>query len=309
MRPLACLIAAGIAVFAFSANAATPSYGEAFDTLYTIDLGAHTAAAVGTAGLYGGVPIANISGLTTTPDGTLYAVAGGFKLLVSVDPASGYANVIGSLGLNGQGDPAHNDALDLNMIAGCDGTLWLSSAVAGKLWTVSAATGATTLVGATGHPITGLATRGDKFYGAGGKGDNTFYQIDPTTGAATRIGGFGPALSHWVNSVAMSFAADGTLWAVINYVPPEHDSDPVSDWSDLATIDPATGTVTVLGPIVGPSSLRQIGMKGFTVGPAQCAAAANGAVGAPIGSPWALTLLGALLAAVGVFSSGRHVRA
>jgi hypothetical protein len=309
MRPLACLIAAGIAVFAFSANAATVVYGEAFDTLYRIDLGAHTATAIGAAGMYGGVPIANISGLTTAADGTLYAVAGASKLFISVDPASGHANVIGSLGLNGQGDPARNDALDLNMISGCDGTLWLSSAVAGKLWTVSPATGEATLVGATGHPITGLATRGDKLYGAGGKGDNTFYQIDPKTGAATPIGGFGPALSHWVNSVSMSFAADGTLWAVVNYVPPEHDSDTPPDWSDLATIDPVTGTVTVLGPIVGPASLRQVGMKGFTVGPTQCAAAPSGAVGAPVGSPWALTLLGALLAAVGVFSSRRHLRA
>src|ERR1035437_9953786 len=86
-RPLACLIAAGIAVFAFSANAATVVYGEAFDTLYQIDLGAHTATAIGAAGMYGGVPIANISGLTTAADGTLYAVAGASKLFISVDPA------------------------------------------------------------------------------------------------------------------------------------------------------------------------------------------------------------------------------
>ena len=43
----------------------------------------------------------------------------------------------------GQGDPARNDALDLNMIAGCEGELWLTSAYAQKVWTVDPADGTT----------------------------------------------------------------------------------------------------------------------------------------------------------------------
>ena len=38
----------------------------------------------------------------------------------------------------------------------------------------------------------------------------------------------------------MSFDDDGTLWAVLNYVPPAPGSTTVPDWSDLATIDPNT---------------------------------------------------------------------
>ncbi|HEY0233117.1 MAG TPA: hypothetical protein VGC55_17855, partial [Dokdonella sp.] len=296
MRTLACFAAAGmLAVAVFPENAAAIAYGEAFDTLYRVDLDAHSATPVGGAGRYAGQDIGNISGLTTMADGNLLAVAGGFKLLISLSAENGAAHVVGDLGLTGQGDPSRNDALDLNMVSGCDGKLWLTSAVANKIWNVDAGTGATTLVGPTGHTITGLAVLGDALYGAGGKGDNNFYRIDPTTGAATLIGPFGAGLTRWANSIAMSFDADGTLWAVVNYVPPENDSDPIVDWSDLATIDPATGAVTIVGPITGPDTLRGIGMKGFTVGPAQCTGGGGGPMPAPAGSPWMLGLLGGAL--------------
>lgn len=297
MRPLTCVIAAGmLAVAAFSANAATTAYGEAFDTLYQFDLATRQATRVGGAGRHEGQIIGNISGLTTVADGSLYAIGGGQKLLLRIDPESGEARVIGDIQFSGVANPSRDAALDLNMIAACDGRLWLSSGVLKTLWTIDPASGATAYVGATGHAITGLASRGDALYGAGGKGDNTLYRIDPVTGAASAIGDFGPQLTRWVNSVSMSFDKDGTLWAVINYVPPEHDSDPTPDWSDLATIDPATGTVTLLGPITGPDALLQVGMKGFTVDAAQCVRGSSEPHPAPIGSPWALGLLGLLLA-------------
>ncbi len=306
MRPLTCLIAAGLlAICALPLRAsATTAYGEAFDTLYRIDLDSRKATEVGASGFYRGQLIGNISGLTLTESGAMYAAAGAFKLLVKVDPASGDTQVIGSFGLEGQGDPARNDALDLNMVAGCDNTLWLASAVAGKLWTVDAATGNTTLVGPTGRSITGLVARGKELFGAGGKGDNTLYRIDPKTGATTAIGPFGAQVTRWVNSVSMSFDADGTLWAVFNYMPPDAGGSAV-DWSDLARIDPATGAVTLLGPITGPESLRRIGMKGFTVGPPQCTRAVAEPQPVPLGSPWQLALLGLLLAAVGAHGARR----
>ncbi len=305
MRPLTCVITAGMfAVVAFSANAATTAYGEAFDTLYRFDLDARQATPIGGAGRHAGQIIGNISGLTTTVDGSLYAIGGGQKLLLRIDPASGDASVVGDIRFTGVANPPRDAALDLNMIAACDGTLWLSSAVLKTLWTIDPATGITTHVGPTGAAITGLASRGNAMYGAGGKGDNTFYRIDPVTGAATAIGSFGPQLTTWVNSVSMSFDREGTLWAVINYVPPEHDSDPAADWSDLATIDPSTGTVTLLGPITGPDALRQVGMKGFTVDAAQCVRGTSAPHAAPIGSPWALGLLGLLLAGASWRSRG-----
>ena len=295
MRPLTCLIAAGmLAASALPASAGTVAYGQAFDTLYRIDLDEHRATPVGAAGRVAGQTLGNISGLTTAGDGTLYAVAGASKLLLSIDPGSGAATPLGRLDLS-DGTGQFN-ALDLNMTEGCDNTLWLSSAVTRELWTVDRHTAAVSLIGSTVHPISGLAARNGVLYGAGSKGDDGFYRIDTRTGAAERVGAYGPALTRWVNSVSMGFDEDGTLWAVFNYMPPENDSKPPVDWSDLATIDPATGKVTIQGPLVGPESLREIGMKGFTAGPPQCTGhGASAAVAAPVGSPWALALLVLLL--------------
>lgn len=296
MRPLTCLIAAGMfAVAAVSAKAATDAYGEGFDTLYRIDLDSRKAVPIGGAGRYAGQTIGNISGLTTTADGSLYAIAGALKLLLGIDQASGGARVIGNLGLANQGS-GQFDALDLNMTADCDGTLWLSSAVVNKLWSVDPGSGETRLVGPTGRPITGLAARGKLLYGAGGRGDNNLYRIDTATGAASLIGPFGAAAPAWINTVSMSFDAAGTLWAVFSYVPPAPGSSSTPDWSDLATINPATGKVTLRGPITGPDALRGTGMKGFTVGPAPCTAAQSAPMPAPVGSPWVWGLLVLLLA-------------
>jgi hypothetical protein len=297
MRTLACFVAAGmLAVSAPTARAATAAYGEAFDTLYRIDLDNHTAQNVGRAGSSGGQQIGNISGLSYSLDETLYAVAGGMNALATVDPNSGRLSVVGSFALDGQGDPQRNNALDLGMTFGCDGTLWLVSAYADKLWTVDPGTGATTLVGATGHTITGLVAAGNALYGAGGQGDNNFYRIDSKSGAATLIGSYG--IDGWINSVSMSFDENGTLWAVLNYVPPAPGSTSVADWSDLARIDVATGHVTIVGPITGPEDLRQVGMKGFAAAPPRCIAGGVGGVfEAPVGTPPWLAVLSALLIA------------
>ena len=295
-----------LALSASGARAETVAYGEAFDTLYGIDLAGHTAAKIGVAGFYGNQRIGNISGLSFSPDADLFAVAGGMNALASINPATGAATILGSFGLTGQGDPARNDALDLSMTFGCDGTLYLASAYADKLWTVDPANGATTLVGATGQTITGLVARNTMLYGAGGRGDNTFYRVDPQTGAATAIGSFGDGISAWINSVSMSFDDEGKLWAVLNYVPPAPGSTNVADWSDLATIDPSTGNVTIVGPITGPEDLRQVGMKGFAIGPPRCIAGASGIASAPVGTPPWLAALVVLLIACAAWTLRRR---
>ena len=306
MRTLACFIAAGMLAVSASSARATAAYGEAFDTLYSIDLATHTAAAIGPAGSFGGQTIGNISGLSLSPDGVLFAAAGGMNALTRIDPDDGKATVLGSFGLSGQGDPRSNDALDLGMTFGCDGTLWLVSAFAGKLWTVNPANGATTLVGATGHTITGLVALGNALYGAGGKGDNNFYRINTATGAATLVGSYGEAESGWVNSVSMSFDDAGTLWAVFNYVPPAPGSTDVADWSDLGKIDVATGKVTIVGPVTGPESLREVGMKGFALGPPRCAPSGASTVGAPVATPPWLMLLALATILAGGFALRRR---
>jgi len=308
MRTLACLVAAGmLALSASVAGAGETAIGAAYDTLYSVDIASHTAAEIGTAGSYGGVPIVNISGLSFSPDNVLYAVAGGLGALARIDPATGQATPVGSFGLSGQGDPQRNDALDLSMTFDCDGTLWLVSAYANKLWTANPSNGATTLVGATGHTITGIVAHGNVMYGAGGRGDNGFYRIDTATGAATEIGSFGDG--RWINSVSMSYDAAGVLWAAINYVPPAPGSDTIADWSDLARIDEASGKITFVGPITGPESLLQIGMKGFAIGPPRCTLGSLPAAAAPVGTPpWLIALAGLLVIAAGAAIRRRAVR-
>lgn len=297
MRASTCYIAAGLfAVAAVSAaRSASAAYGVAFDTLYRVDLDQHAASELGIAGRYGGQTIANLSGLTTMPDGTLLAIAGSIKALVRIDPASGIATPIGTFGVNG--GSGQFDALDLGMTSSCQGTLYLTSGVLHTLYTVDPASGSATPVGDTGVAISGLAERGGVLYGAGAKGDDTLYRIDPKTGATSAIGGFGGEATKWINSVSLSFDDDGTLWAVLNYVPPQNDNATVPDWADLATIDPKTGALHMIGPVTGPASLRQIGMKGFTVGPTPCVAATPATTGVPVNSLWALGLLGLGLAA------------
>jgi hypothetical protein len=292
---------------ASGARAETMAYGEAFDTLYRFGLASHTATEIGSAGRYGGQPVANLSGLTLTSDGTAYAVSGGLKALVRIDLASGDSTVVGSLALSGQGT-GQFDALDLGMAADCEDVLWLSSGTLRELWRVDPETGATTLVGPTGHPISGLVANGNLLYGTGGESDRTFYRIDKSTGAATAIGGFGAEVPAALNSVAMSFDDAGTLWAVLNYVPPTT-GNTVPDWSDLATIDPATGVISVVGPIEGPESLRQLGMKGFAIGPPRCVAGGGAAFSAPVGTPpWLFALAGLLVAAAAVALRRRPLR-
>ena len=301
MRAPTCTIAAGLlAVVAISAaRTASAAYGAAYDTIYRIDLDKPAATTLGIAGRYGGQPIANLSGLTTQPDGSLLAIAGTIKSLVRVDPDSGVATPVGALGVNG--GSGQFDALDLGMTSSCHGTLYLTSGVLHTLYTIDPASGSATPVGDSGIAISGLAERGGVLYGAGAKGDNTLYRIDPNTGATKAIGGFGSEATTWINSVSLSFDAKGTLWAVLNYVPPQS-GDTVPDWADLATIDPRTGTLHMVGPVTGPDSLRQTGMKGFTAGPTPCVAAAT-PTPAPANSLWALLLLGAGMAAAALHAA------
>jgi hypothetical protein len=298
MRPLACLVAAGmLALSAPVAGADEVAYGQAYDTLYSIDIASHTATEVGSAGRYGGQLIASLSGLTATSDGTVYAYSGGLKALVRVDLSSGVSTVVGSIGLNGTGQ---FDALDVGLATDCDDTIWLASGTLQELYRINPSTGAATLVGSMGHPISGLVAKGNVLYGTGDAGDHKFYLISKATGAATAIGDFGADVPSALNSVSMSFDAAGTLWAVLNYVPPTT-GNTIPDWSDLARVDPTTGAISIVGPITGPESLRTIGMKGFLITPRQCGGAIA-ATPAPALSLWSLLMLGIGVAAIAVLT-------
>lgn len=292
------------------AASATTAYGVAFTDLYRIDLETRVATYLGFSGMHNGQLIGHIRGLSYLPNGELYGVSGNLRALVRIDKSRGTASVAGTLNLDGAGQ--FGTTLDLSMTYGCDGNFWMTSAVTGQLWKVNPETAQPTLIGSTGHKLTGIVAYGDKLYGAGGQGDTGFYQINPETAAVNQIGSYGPALP-WVNVVGMSFDEDGTLFATLNYNPGQSDTSPLTDWSDLAKIDTTTGTVTKLGTITGPSSLRRQSMNGFVIAATQCniPVEPNGQpyayVPVTTASNWALALLGLLMTfAAGLFVSRRH---
>lgn len=312
MRMRAYLIAAVLATAPFSLAKADPvGYGVAFDQLYRIETSPPRATYIGDAGNFGGQPYGLLKGLTFGPGNTLYALSDSLsqKPVITLNTSTGAATYLSALNLSG--GTGQFNSLDFASAFTCDGQMWLSSATSRNLWRVNPANGATTLVGTLGETITGLAARGNELFGAGGRGNNSLYKINTATGAAALIGGFGTANSGWISTISISFDANGTLWSALNYLPPAPGGSTLTDWSDLARIDPTSGIATVIGPITGPESLRGIGITGFTVGQTPCSTTpptggGSGSMPAtlPSASSWSLfiLLLALLMAAIWRFS-------
>ncbi len=268
-------------------------YSEAFDTLYRIDLSAHTAQEVGPAGYLSGRRIANIEGLTYSPGGQLYAVSDTLKALLQINPETGVATVVGPLDLAGQ---SITQQLDLGLAFSCDGNLWLSAGN-GKFWQVNPATGTTTPVGDLGVKITGLAWSGNQLFGTGSQGNNNLYVIDTATANTTLVGAYGDQASY-VTTASPGFDASGQLRAILAYVPPQPGSTSVPEWSDLALLDTSSGALTNTGNITGDAHLQIDflgGLKGLAIAPSSCLANRPGDDPAPalswIGMAAMMTLL------------------
>jgi len=202
-------------------------YGEAYDTLYSVDLTTRQATEIGRATpVESAFRYATIEGLTFSPSGVLYAVsdAGAVKTLLTIDRNSGLATAIGTLNLG------TDQQLDLGLAFTCDGALWMS-AHTGDLWRVDPQQATATLVGNLGVTVTGLAARGTMLFAAGSQGNNNLYRVDPTGPHATLIGSYGS--NSYITAASPGFDGSGQLWAVLDYVPPQSDSDPVAEWSDL----------------------------------------------------------------------------
>jgi hypothetical protein len=316
--PLRAFIATLVlAVSGIHANAGTVAYGEAFDTLYRIDLATRTAAPIGVAGSWSGASIANVEGLTYGPNGKLYAVSDTvFKALMTIDPATGLASVIGPLGGgSGLGDTGQGtfDVLDLGMTFTCDGKLWLSSGFTGSLWQVDPGSGATTRIGKLGATITGLTARGNQVFGAGSQNDPNLYSINLTSGQAAAVGPYGQGLNP-ITTASPGFDATGKLWSVLDNVPPLPPTQ-TPQWSTLASIKP-TGALAAVGDITTPSGLKYpsnvtqlpyVGIKGLAI-TSPCSVAKTAALDpAPATSPMSLAVL-VLLVLLGAGTSYRRRR-
>jgi len=317
--PLRAFIASLVlAVSSAAANAATAAYGEAFDTLYAFDLSTRAALPLGPAGSWGGTPLANIEGLTFSPDGQrLYAVSDTLvKALMTIDRSNGQASVIGLLGGNsglGEAGQGAFGVLDLGMSFTCDGKLWLSSGATGSLWQVDPASGATTKVGNLGVTITGLTARGNELFGAGSQDDPSLYLIDQKTAKVTPIGTYGS--TDPITTASPGFEPTGQLWSVLDNVPPLPPLNSQPQWSSLASIG-ANGKLTITGDIATPAGLKYptnatqlpyVGLKGLAIA-SPCSIAAASIGPAPSLSVRSLVLLAVLIALIAGTSLRRRRR-
>ena len=313
--PLRAVIASLVlAVSSVAANAESIAYGEAFDTLYAFDLSTRNAAAIGPAGTYGGAALANISGLTVSPDGQhLYAVSDTLlKVLMTIDRSSGVASVIGPLGgQSGLGDTGQGsfDVLDLGLSFTCDGRLWLSAGATGSLWQVDPATASVTKIGNLGVTITGLTARNNELFGAGSQDDPSLYRIDTKTAKTTPVGHYGT--TDPITTASPGFDSSGQLWTVLDDVPPLPPLNTQPQWSSLARIS-AAGNLSILGDITVPggakypsnaTQLPYVGLKGLAIASPCAVAQVASSKPAPALAPAGVMLLALLFIALAGTSS------
>jgi hypothetical protein len=284
--PLRALLASLVlAVSSVAAHAGTVAYGEALDTLYAFDLDARSALPIGAAGNWGGSTIANVEGLTLSPDGLrLYAVSDTLvKVLMTIDRSTGQASVIGPLGGNaglGETGQGSYNVFDFGMSFTCDGRLWLSSGATGSLWQVDPTTGLTTRVGNLGVTVTGLTARGNDLFGAGSQDDPYLYSIDTATARATQVGAYGNQIDP-ITTASPGFSPSGQLYAILDNVPPLPPLNTQPQWSALASVT-EHGSMMVLGDITtsdqqkyptNATQLPYVGLKGLAIS-SPCAVAA-----------------------------------
>ena len=200
----------------------------------------------------GGLPIA-MTGLAFNPlNGRLYGVTanagqgGGnnsvLKSLVTINPATGVATVIGSLGSLSASDISfRSDGVLFGYQAGGTGGGTRS------MLTINLTTGAATAVGTTGLTATvggGLAfSPAGTLYVSPIGANGTLDTLDTTTGARTA----GPNMFGAPNASpgamnSMKFNAAGVLYAI------NSDQGTGTTVNYLVRINPVTGTVTPIGP-------------------------------------------------------------
>lgn len=264
------------------------AYTVGFDRLYRINLSTGERTLIGQV-RDDSLVYNDIEGLAFSPDGALYGVTDyALKVLLRIDPATGRAQRIGHLGLNGQG-AGPNDQFDFGLAFTCDGKLWLSSDATRRLWEVDPRSGQARLVGDLGVPITGLAGRDGELLGLGGKGDRNLYRIDRDTARVELIGPVKPAEGVAWSQGGLDFDAEGVLWASLDYVP--NALRP----ADLLRVNVADGRGTLIATL---ALVDNTGARSLAIAPPPCAAP-SGVLPSPRPVP-ALSLPVALVAVLGL---------
>jgi hypothetical protein len=227
-------------LYAASVRSAPSARGDVpiAGNLYSVNLATSTSTLVGAIRLPGGRPI-GVTGLAAHPkSGVLYGITSeqspnNPRSLVTIDPASGIATLVGELGTAGS-----DISFDLK------GTLFMWLPATSQLGIVDPSSAAVSPLGRPGPPGSpaGIAIdpQGMVFVTAKGAG-GTLDNVDLTTGALQ----IGPALtgapfSTQINS--MSFSPSGLLLAVNS-----NGGSPAE--TRLVTINTATGVVTTIGSL------------------------------------------------------------
>ncbi len=158
--------------------------------------------------------------------------------LITINKATGAGTLVGDM------RPDTEAAADITFTP--DGTLygWIEPG-SDDLVTIDKTTGAATTVGNAGIGTSGAglasSAAGTLFFAGDGNGGD-LRTIDRSTGAPTTVATMNGTGGDEV--AALAFNAAGTLFGV------GLDTDPTPATSELITIDPASGSVTVLGPSV-----------------------------------------------------------
>jgi hypothetical protein len=286
-----------LAVAPPATGAADPiAYGSNFPgetELITWDLAAGTFAVVGPMGL-GDVPVRHF---TFGPDGTLYGIDHEQGRLLTLDPLSGQATVVGPFD-----DP--DPIVFGGFAADACGRLWATGSTSDGdpgcevdhwLFGIDPATGhLERLASGDSYELYGLAGRGEQLWGLVSDG---LVRIDLHDLSVHEIGD-----SFLGYPRGLGFAADGALWGS-TWVPPPPITLPPNAGQYTLTVDLATGAPDIVGTWI------PIPSGDFTIGPPLGNCFGGAPLAVPALGPLGVGALVLLLACGGLLMIARsHLR-
>jgi hypothetical protein len=209
--------------------------GGASGKLYVVNPLTATATLVGD--IMSGASVLSVTGLAFHPlTGVLYGVTGNesgpTRRLVTIDPATAQATLIGTLNVAGVTTGSTDISFDAN------GKLYTWRTRGGPLGTINLTTAAITPIGSSmnGTGGNGISFTPDGSLYVAGPVSGPLLKVDPITGGATTVATLSGAPPAFDTTNAMTSDASGQLFAVSSEFP-----------ANLIRINPTNGAVTTVG--------------------------------------------------------------